>query len=54
MSIKVSGTRMNYKTVVVATIAAFVASALWYSVLFGKAYADLRGGFDNVREVIIR
>ena len=44
MSAKTFDIKINYKAVVVATIAAFIASALWYSVIFGKAYADLRGG----------
>ncbi len=35
---------VNVLAVVVAAVAAFVAGALWYSpVLFGKAYAEVRG-----------
>lgn len=35
---------MNYLAVVVAAVAAFVLGALWYSpVVFGKAYAEVRG-----------
>ena len=36
--------RMNYPGVVVAALAAFVASGLWYSpLLFGTLYAQVRG-----------
>jgi len=36
--------QINYWAVVVATVAAFVAGAVWYSpLLFGKAYMTLRG-----------
>jgi hypothetical protein len=35
---------MNYQSVVVAAVAAFVASGLWYSpLLFGTLYAQVRG-----------
>ena len=36
--------RINYLAVVVAAVAAFVASSAWYSpLLFGKAWMELRG-----------
>src|SRR5258708_28346499 len=36
--------QMNYPGVVVAAVAAFVASSLWYSpLLFGSLYAQVRG-----------
>jgi hypothetical protein len=36
--------RMNYSALVVAVIAAFVASSLWYSpLLFGKQFMELSG-----------
>jgi len=34
--------RMNYLAVVVAAVAAFVASSVWYAV-FGSAWMELRG-----------
>jgi hypothetical protein len=44
MSVIDNNRKLNYLAILVATIVAFVASALWYSVIFGKAYASLRGG----------
>ena len=35
-------TRMNYLPVVVAEVAAFVASSVWYTV-FGNAWMEVRG-----------
>lgn len=35
--------RINYLAVVVAAIASFVVGGLWYGVLFGSVYMELRG-----------
>ena len=43
-SIGIRPLSINYPAVVVAAVAAFVASALWYSpLLFGTLYATMRG-----------
>ena len=40
--------RINYWAVVVAIVAAFAMSSLWYSpILFGAAYARLRGVYPD-------
>jgi hypothetical protein len=45
-----SVTEINWIAVIVATLAAFILGGLWFTVIFGKAYAKALGKEDSPQE----